>query len=162
MQSRRGQTGRGDGFAGGFLGGQVEVEREEEGEGVFAVLHAVGGADGGVEGGVGVAEAVGAGGFEGAVEVAQGPAVGGHDLAAQGAQGDGGFGHRFDLGERRRLRPGEGVEDGVGGVAEVAFEGGAARLEPGPVDAGLEDAEGVVVSEREDDERVVRVDGRRR
>ena len=72
-------------------------------------------------------------------------AVGGHDLAAQGAQGNAGFGDCFDLGECGRLRPGEGVEHGVGGVAEASRERGALRGEPSPVEAGLKNAEGVIV-----------------
>ena len=142
---RVGDEGRkarwGDGFAPDLSLSQLEVQAQEEGKGVFLLIHPVGGADGGVEGGLGVAEAVGAGGFEGAIEIAQGPAVGGHDLAAQGAQGNGGFGDRSDLGECGRLRPGEGVEDGVGCIAEALREGRTLGCEPCPVEAGLQDAE---------------------
>ena len=89
---------------------KVQIQRQQEGERVVVFFHAVGHADGGAERGVAVAGAVGAGRFEGAVEFAQRPAVGLHDLAAQGVQGTGGFGHIV------KLRPGEGVKDGVGGV----------------------------------------------
>lgn len=56
-------------------------------------------------------------------------------------------------------RPGEGVEDRVRRVAEPLRKRGAPFDEPEPVDAGLEEAERVVVGQRKHLQRVVGPNG---
>jgi len=120
---REREAGRGDWLSRGFPRGAGLVEREKEGERVGVVRHPVGGADGFVEPRQRIAQRVRARLFERAVEVAQRPVHLCHHLAAKLTQSDGGLGDGFDLRPRRGMRLGEGVEDGVAGVAVVAFEG---------------------------------------
>ena len=98
--------------------------------------------------------------LRGCGRVRAGTSRAGHDLAAQGAQRHGGGGDFRDLPSRRRLRPGKVSKTVCGGVAKVAFERGAPRLEPREVDAGCENAERVIVGEWENDERIVRMNTR--
>src|SRR5690606_35538560 len=65
----------------------------------------------------------------------------------------------FDLLRGGGLRPGEGVEDGVGCVAKPGTESRAARRKPRPVALRLKNAERVVVGKSETREGRVRVNG---
>ena len=111
-------AGGGDGFAPFDAGGDFLVEGEELGEEVGLRREGEGGEDGGIEGGVGVFERVCAGEFEGAVDGAQTAFHFRQCLGADAAHFAAGGGDRFDLHGARRLRPGEGIEDGTRSIGK--------------------------------------------
>lgn len=95
-----------------------------------------------------------AGEFDGAVEGAE---TAGDFLEGGGADAadfTAGGGDGVDLGLGWGLGPGEGVEDGFGGVAETLGEFGTFGCEPEPMGGGLENAEGIIVAQCEARERI--------
>ena len=97
------------------------VECQELGEQILFRVEAVGGEDGGVKRGVGVFERICAGQFEGPIERAQAALHFRQCLSAQAAQFARRRSHGVNLFHRRCLRPGEGVKNRFGRVAEIGF-----------------------------------------
>ena len=112
-------------------------------------VEAIGGEDGFIEGGMGIAQRVFAGQVERAVEGAQAASQVGEGFAADAANFTTGGGDGVDLLFAGGLWPGEGVEDGFGGVAEIGFHFRAFGDKPLPVGSRLQDADAVVVGEGE-------------
>jgi len=88
------------------------------GEEVFFGGEVVGGEDGGIEVGLGVFEGVFAGEFEGPIDGAESAGGEFEGLGADSPEFDCGGGYGFDLLVGWGLGPREGVEDGIGSVAE--------------------------------------------
>ena len=137
------------------------VQFKEEWQRIFPLADAVAGSNGPIESLVGEAKRVLTGVVELGVEIAQGEAVGRHQPATRGPQRHRGAGDLGDLHASRTLRPREAVEYRVRRVARIALERRAAPREPCPVDPRVKDAKRVVVRNREDRERVARVNLRR-
>ena len=154
-----GDAGGGDGLVVAQVVGDFAVEGEQLFEQIGFGAEAVGGEDGGVERGVGVAQRVPAGQVEAAVEGAQAAGEIGQRIAADVADFAAGGGDGVDLFFAGGLRPGEGVEDGFGGVAEIRFHFRALGEEPLRVGGGLQDTEDVVVGESKNLQGVAGADG---
>lgn len=142
-------SGRGHRFGSVDAARDRKVQGKKLGEDVILGGEAVGVEGGGGEVGVGVLERVLAGEFQRSIESAEAALQLGQVLGADAADFAPGFCDLLDLLDGRRLGPGEGVEDGFGGVAEVGLQLRALGDEPLPVGVGLQEAEGIVVGEGE-------------